>query len=207
MQHSETALNNFKSNHKEEEYLSTIPPFQLSKVVVKALEKLNEEENHKLFTSEETPKKDIIYLYRLFLQLINKNNNELKNKNDEEFWKSAKEIIFTNRKDKFGAHIKDMAAQIDFSPENLKVINEMYKQCPDKFVPKYFSNLCQTTGLFFMLIKEILEYCGIMVGKKTCFPMEYKLLDYEVKLSQKREEKLNKMSVIDHKKKSLFNKS
>ena len=45
--------------------------------------------------------------------------------------------------------------------------------------------------VFFNLIKEIFKYCGIMVGKKTCIPMEYKLLDYELKLNQKKEEKLN----------------
>ncbi len=204
IQKNEKALNDFKSTHKEEEYLSTIPSFQLSKVVIKALEKLNEEQNQKLFTSEQTPNKDIIYLYKVFLQLINK-YSELKNKNIQDFWKSAKDIIYTSRKGQFGDHIKEMVNQIDFSAENLKVVNDMFKMNKEKFVPKYYNNLCQTTGLFFFLIKEILEYCGIMVGKKTCIPLEYKLLDYELKLNQKNEEKLNKMIEMAHKKKSLFN--
>ena len=202
----ETALNDIKSKYKEKEYLSTIPKFQLSKLVIKSLEKLNEETYHKLFTSEETPNKDIIYLYRIFLQLLNK-YNDLNNKNDKDFWKSAKDIIFTNRKGKFGDHIKEMAQLIDFSDENLSVVNDMYQQCADKFNPKYYSNLCQTTGYFSMLIKEILEYCGIIEEKKTCVPMKYKFFDYELKLYKKREEKLSKMSEMAHKKRSLFNKS
>ena len=207
IQKNEKALNDFKSTHKkEEEYLSTIPSFQLNKAAIKALEKLNEEQNQKLFTSEQTPNKDIIYLYKVFLQLINK-FSELKNKNIQDFWKSAKDIIYTSRKGQFGDHIKEMVNQIDFSVENLKIVNDMFKMNKEKFVPKYYSNLCQTTGLFFFLIKEILEYCGIMVGKKTCIPLEYKLLDYELKLNQKNEEKLNKMIEMAHKKKSLFNKN
>ena len=206
LQQSEKELNDFKSKHKEEEYSSTIPQFQLSKVVIKSLEKLNEEASHKLFTSEETPNKYIIYVYRVFLQLLNK-DNELNNKNDKIFWKSAKDIIFTNRKGQLSDHIKDMATQIDFSAQNLSVVNNMYKQCKDIFAPKHFNNICLTTGYFSVLIREILEFCGIMEGKKTCFPLKYKILDYEFQLYKKREEKLSKMSEMDHKKKSLFNKS
>ena len=53
----------------------------------------------------------------------------------------------------------------------------------------------------------ILEYCGILVGKKTAIPLIYKRLDYELKLNKKKEEKLNRMNEMAHKKKSLFIKS
>ena len=101
-----------------------------------------------------------------------------------------------------------MLTQLDFSEENLRIVNDIYKECMDKFsIPKYYNNLCLTTGIFFFLVKEILEYCGILVGKKTAIPLIYKRLDYELKLNKKKEEKLNRMNEMTHKKKSLFIKS
>ena len=37
----------------------------------------------------------------------------------------------------------------------------------DKLKPKYFGNICGTTGLFVFLIKDCLEYCGAVEDKKT----------------------------------------
>ena len=207
IQENEKDFNEFKSKYKEEEYLTSINPFQLNKAAIKILEKLNEENSAKIFTSEEIPNKDLIYIYRLFLQLINK-DPKIRNKNDKEFWKLAKDKIFTNKKGQLSEHVKEMLTQLDFSEENLRIVNDIYKECMDKFsIPKYYNNLCPTTGIFFFLVKEILEYCGILVGKKTAIPLIYKRLDYELKLNKKKEEKLNRMNEMAHKKKSLFIKS
>ena len=205
LQENENALNQFKLKNKEEDYKSPIPPFQLGKAGLKALEKLNEENYHKLFISEEIPNKDIIFIYRLFLQLINK-NNEILPTNDSEFWKLAKNRLFDSKKDKFGDHIKELAQQLNLSDENIKIVDNMCKNNMEKLTPKYYNSLCPTTPLFFLLIKEILEYCGILVGKKTPIPMEYKKLEYDLKILKEKEEIINKIAEKAHKKKSLFKK-
>ena len=207
IQENEKAIKEFKSKYKEEEYLKSIKSFEISKASIKVLEKLNEEKSANIFTSEKIPNKDLIYIYRLFLQLINK-DKEINNKNDKEFWNLAKDKIFTNKKGELSENVKEMLTQLNFSEENLRLVNNIYKECMDKFsIPKYYNNLCPTTGIFFFLVKEILEYCGILVGKKTSIPLIYKRLDYELKLTKKNEEKLNRMNEMAHKKKSLFKKS
>ena len=200
LEESENALNQFKSKNKEEEYIGEIPQFQLSRTGLKILEKLNEENNQKLFTSEEIPNKDIILIYRLFLQLVNKDKDiNIKNIKDEDFWKIAKDKIFINKKGQFGEHIKEMINEIDFSCENLDATSNISKNYMDKLNAKYISNLSQTTGMFFVLIKEIFEYCGIFENKKTSLAIEYRRLEYNLKKYKEKEERLNKIIDITQK--------
>ena len=199
LQESENALNKIKSTFKEEDNSGNIPPFQLSKIGLKSLEKINEEVSPVIFASEEIPNRDIINLFRLFFQLINK-DKEMINKKDDEFWKFAKDKLFTSKKGKLDEHIKEMLNQLDFSEENLYTINKNYKNCFDKIaLPKYYSNLNNTVGYFSFLIKEILEYSGILYNnKKTCIQLNYKRLLYIIELikdkNKKNEQILNKIN-------------
>ena len=168
---------------------------------MKAIDKLNDESLHKLFESNDIPNKDIIRIYRIFLQFICKDKNEIKNKDDAEFWKLVKDKIYNNKKDNLAEHVKELIKEIDFSDENLKIIDDMTKDCKEKIIPKYFNNLCATTGIFSMLLKEILEYCGIIIGKKTPLPMEYKRLEFNLKNYKDKDEKLNKLNDLAIKKK------
>ena len=200
LKESENALNQFKSKNKEEEYIGEIPQFQLSRTGLKILEKLNEENNQKLFTSEEIPNKDIILIYRLFLQLVNKDKDiNIKNIKDEDFWKIAKDKIFINKKGQFGEHIKEMINEIDFSCENLETTSDISKNYMDKLNAKYISNLSQTTGMFFVLIREIFDYCGIFENKKTSLAIEYRRLEFKLKKNKEKEERLQKIIDITQK--------
>ena len=193
LKESENSLNLFKTKHKEEEYTAEITPFTLNKTGMKALEKLNEEKNYQeIFISETIPKKDLIFIYRLFLQLISKDNKK-NNQTDNDFWKSAKDIIFTNRKAKLGDHLKEMIKEINFSDDNILIINEMCKGKEDKLTPKYYNSLCPTTALIFLLMKDIFDYCGIFASKKTCLPLQYKRLEHGVKINKEKGEKIKKM--------------
>ena len=190
---NEEALNQFKTKYKEEEYKAEISPFSLNKTGIKVLEKLNEEANYeKIFISEEIPNKDIIFIYRLFLQLINKDNKKI-NQNDTELWKSAKDIIFTNKKEKLGNHLTQMIKEINLSDDNILIINDMCKGKKEILTPKYYTNLCPTTALFVLIIKDIFEYCGILIGKKPSLPMQYKKLEFAVKRNKEKEEIIKKM--------------
>jgi hypothetical protein len=160
---------------------------------MKVLEKLNEEANYeKIFISEEIPNKDIIFIYRLLLQLINKDNKKI-NQNDTELWKSAKDILFTNRKEKLGNHLTQLIKEINYSDDNILIINDMCKGKNETLTPKYYNNLCPTTALIFLIIKEILEYCGILIGKKTSLTMQYKKLEFAVKKNKEKEELIKTM--------------
>ena len=115
-------------------------------------------------------------------------------------WQLVKDKIYNNKKDKLAEHIKELIKELDLSDENLKLVDNMTKNCKDKLSPKTFTTLCPTTAVFSMLIKDILEYSGIIKGKKTPLPMEYKRLEYNLKYYKDKEEKLNKMKDIAFKK-------
>ena len=193
LKENEEALNRFKTKYKEEEYKAEISPFVLNKTEMKVVERLNEEAKYeKIFISEEIPNKDIIFIYRLFLQLINKDNKKI-NQNDTELWKSAKEILFTNKKEKLGNHLTQLIKEINYSDDNILIINDMCKGKNETLTPKYYNNLCPTTALIFLIIKEIFEYCGILISKKTSLPMQYKKLEFAVKKNKEKEELIKTM--------------
>ena len=195
LQESENDLNKLKSNNNEEQYKTEIVPLKLSKASIKALEKLNEEEYQKLFTTEKAPEnRDIILIYRLFLQLLNKNdNNKIKEQKDNEFWAFARDKLFVNKEGNFGDYIKALIEQIDFSKENLKEVNDFCKIYKDKLSQKYISSLCHTTGLFLIFIRDILDYCGIFESNKASLPLNYQRLEYNYNFYKENEEKLNKI--------------
>ena len=179
LQESENDLNKLKSNNNEDQYKADIFTLKLSKASIKALEKLNEEEYQKLFISEKEPdNRDITLIYRLFLQLLNKSDNRIKEQKDKEFWVLVRDKLFVKKEGNFGDYIKALIEQIDFSKENLKEVNDFCKIYKDKLNQKYISSLCHTTGLFFVFIRDILDYCGIFESNKACLPLNYQRLEY-----------------------------
>ena len=45
-------------------------------------------------------------------------------------------------------------------------IEQIMKGKKDNISPSYFSKLCGSTGLLMFLIRELLEYCGVIISKK-----------------------------------------
>ena len=40
----------------------------------------------------------------------------------------------------------------------------------NKIVPNYFSKICGTTGLLVFIVKDALEYCGVIINDKKTQP-------------------------------------
>ena len=111
-------------------------------------------------------------------------------------WQLVKDKIYNNKKDKLAEHVKELINELDLSDGNLELVNDMTKNCKDKLLPKYFNTLCPTTSIFAFLIKDILEYSGIIITKSTSLPLIYKRLENKLKNYQDKDEKLNKMKDI-----------
>ena len=45
-------------------------------------------------------------------------------------------------------------------------MNRLLVGIKPKFIHTTFSKICPTTGLLFFLIKEALEYCGVLINEK-----------------------------------------
>ena len=143
--------------------------FNLSIGTLKALELLDNEEHLKFFTSEkyDSFSDDIYLVYKIIFQLTP--FNEIKNsENKKEFFEKMCQYISDNIKgDKIGDLFKIIVNNFDFSQENIFQIKKIIKGNEDKLKPKYYSKICQTTGLVIFLIKDILEYLGLNQTKKT----------------------------------------
>lgn len=78
----------------------------------------------------------------------------------------------------------------DFSSENLYKIIKLFEKEINKINPTYYSKICSTTSLFIFLLKDALEYSGIIiVEKKSQLQKIYNNYNYfldniEIKLSK-----------------------
>ena len=154
------------------EVLNTVPPqFSLSKSTIKAIELLNEDKYNKIFNEKELspPLNEILFVYRIFFQLL-KVNSIYQIKDDNLFWMEASEYILKNNNGKTGEFFKDSINNFDFSIKNIYEIKKIVSGNEDKIKPTVFSKICATTGLIIFLIKDTLEYIGIIHNIKKNIP-------------------------------------
>ena len=69
--------------------------------------------------------------------------------------KYSGEIIFSN------------LDKLDLSDENLFKVSRVILNKEKKITPNYYSKTCATTGLIIFILKDILEYVGLISDKKT----------------------------------------
>ncbi len=151
----------------DEDLKIEIPKFQLSKGSIKAIGLLNQDLYVKIFFDNILPKnfEHIIIIYRILAQLI-KNENLINIKNNKDFWIEFCTWFILEGKNNLGVFINQLIKQFDFSKENIKIIKRFVNNTYYKIVPAIYSNLCITTGLIVFIIKDALEYCGIIINKK-----------------------------------------
>ncbi len=95
-----------------------------------------------------------------------------------------------------GSLISTLVKSFDFSNINIYKINKLVEKNNAKIAPAYFSKICATTGLFIFLIKDALEYAGVIYqDKKTPQGRIYQNLLFSVEYDN---DKLNKIkSLLD----------
>ena len=170
--HSDTIqekINEIKEKCSESDLNIVNTEFNLSIGTLKAIELLNNKEHLKFFSKENysTFSDDLYIVYKIIFQL-NKNNEIKNSENKKEFFEKMCKYISDNIKDdKIGDLFKIIVNNFDFSQENIFQIKKIIKGNEDKLKPKYYSKICQTTGLVIFLIKDILEYLGLNQTKKT----------------------------------------
>jgi hypothetical protein len=84
----------------------------------------------------------------------------------------------------------------DFSEENLWKITKIIGNREKKITPTFYSKTCGTTGLIIFLIKDAMEYAGIIIDKKTLPARTYKTYIY---LLSKAKQKLDRMDDFEKK--------
>ena len=137
-------------------------------------------------------------VYRLFFQLL-KNNNICKINNDKLFWLEASEYILNNSNGKLGDFFKESINNFDFSFKNTYEIKKIINGNEEKIKPTFFSKYCRTTGLAIFLIKDSLEYLGIIHNPKKNIPcILLKYLEYIKDIENKIERYINDIKKINN---------
>ena len=154
---------------------------------------LNNEAYIKVFKIRELtpPLNEILLIYRIFFQLL-KSSNIYNIKDDKLFWIEACEYILNNNNGKTGEFFKESIHNFDFSPQNIYEIKKIVGGNVDKIKPNVYSRICGTTGLLIFLIKDTLEYIGIIHSIKKNIPsIMLKYLEYIGEIQNNIEKYIN----------------
>ena len=145
--------------------------FQVSRGAVKAVELLNNPLYSKLFKKPvlEKNSEEICKIYRILFTLL----GEYKIANipeDDYFWIKCTEYLNNKSNGKIGSFILDKFKNITFDKQKIVLMNKYLIGMKKKINPNYFPKICGTTGLLIFLIKDALEYCGVIINDKKTQP-------------------------------------
>ena len=173
-------INSLKLKYEGEQFELEPPKFSLARSTVKAIEYLNNEEKTKLFHEKELlpPLDNVIFIYKIFFQFLK--DNDLKDiQNDNLFWIKASDYIIEKSNGKIGDFFRDSVDNFEFTPKNIFEVKKLVHGKEDQLKPASFSKICPTTGFVVFLIKDTLEYCGIILSLKKNIPsLCLKYLEY-----------------------------
>ena len=98
---------------------------------------------------------------------------------DKLFWVKCCEYLNSNSDGKIGDFILTKIEKCDYNNKIIYFIEKLIKGQKHNITPSYFSKFCGSTGLLIFLLKELLEYCGVIIApKKTQICRIYNNLKY-----------------------------
>ena len=164
-------INALKLKYSNDQFNTDPPTFSLSRGTVKAIELLNNEHYDNIFHDKEllSPLDSIIFVYRIFFQFL-KDNNLKYIQNDHLFWTKASDYILEKSNGRIGDFFRDSVENFDFDVKNIFEAKRLVYGKEDQLKPAAFTKICATTGLVIFLIKDTLEYCGIIASLKKNIP-------------------------------------
>ena len=164
-----------------------ITEFSLGKAAAKAIDSLNDKHHVEYFKKEQPPNEVILLTYRILYQLINKEKDILKEKNNEKFWQLFRESMLKHSEGGIGHFIQNEFKNLDFSEENIYRLHLICEGQEERLGPVNIISKKDITAKFIcFLIKEALEYIKIVIGvnknKKVSISVVYKkYLEYIIK--------------------------
>ena len=173
-------INELKNKYNSKQLEPPLFSFGLSRGTEQGIDFLNEDSYNDIFMKKELkpPLNEIIIVYRIFFQLMDK-NNFTSIKDDNLFWNKICNYILENNNGKTGDFFKDCVDHFDFSGKNILKIRNIAFGNEYKLKPVYFSNICKTTMFVVHVVKDSLEYCSVIKnGKKNIPGLNMKYLDY-----------------------------
>ena len=175
-------ITKIRLKYSNDELSQSFSKFQIARGGAKAVELLNNDLYSNIFKKSLTEKKidEICIVYRVLLTLFgefkicNISSNKL-------FWIKCTEYINENSEGKIGTFILNKFNEITFEHKKIVLINKLLFGMKNNLNAKYFSKICGTTGLLIFIIKDVLEYCGVIINEKKTQPVRIldNLLQYK----------------------------
>ena len=161
-------INKFMTSYSKSEYTKPLGKFSVARNSANAILSIDKEMFSKIFKQKVLDIKlsDIYIVYRVLFVLIGE-PKIAEIVDDGEFWIKCIEYLNTNANNKIGSFILEKSKNFDFSHKSIYLLNKLLVGIKPKFNPASFSKINGTTGLVIFIIKDALEYAGILVSNKT----------------------------------------
>ena len=158
----------YEEKYSKEELNEPYIKFQMSKGALRAIKLLNNDIYSKIFRRPLLDNKycNIYIVYRiLFLFLGEFEIADILD--DKLFWVKCSEYLNSNSEGKIGDFIIKKIEERNYDNKTIYKVEKILNGKKDNIIiPSYFSKSCPSTGLIIFLIKELLEYCGIIISNK-----------------------------------------
>ena len=153
------SIKNEISSISEKKSLSDI---KFSEGAESSIKLLNENTMIKFFQESRPPRDDILFIFEVFFQMINKPIKDTYN-NKKTFWEKCCLYFLNEAHGKIGDMLNNIVKdnKMDVSEDNLYKIYILVKDKLDIIVPSHFNKICITTHLITFYIKDILNFLGI----------------------------------------------
>ena len=188
----EDKIKKLKNNSNSKEPTSKlIKEFKLSKDVIRNLKQLNEAQNIKLFKEKQINKNkitEINIIYKILLLLLGE-KKLVEISDDYTFWKKCCKYFLDKSEGKIGNCIINQVKNFYFDHQTINLIEFTLIGNKNNILNGYYEKLCKTTGLIMPLIKQALEYCGIITTDNKYNPRILDNLKYNLML-------INKLDII-----------
>jgi hypothetical protein len=161
-------IKGLEEKYSKDELNEPLKKFELSRGALKAIGLLDDEIYMRIFIRpvQEKILKEISTIYRIFCQFLGF-NDIVEIKNDKLFWEKFSKYVLDNKGEKLSQFCSETSKKFIFDDKNILKVKSLAKDLNEKLKPKYWTNICGTTGFFVFMIKDAVEYSGVLVDKKT----------------------------------------
>jgi len=118
-------------------------------------------------------------------------------RDDGDFWKECCKYFLSEAKT--GDLIANSVKNFDFSNETLYKVHRVTINKDKKLLPSFYSKICSTTGIVIFLIKDTLEYIGLVSSDKKTMPGPNKLLKLYNAVLEQSKLKVEHLKVLENK--------
>ena len=184
-------IKEYEENYSNNELNEPFIEYHLSRGAEKAIQLLNKNTYSKIFRRPvlDNNLSQIYIAYRILFIFFDE--IEIANISDDKlFWIKCTEYLNTKSEEgKIGDFILSKFENYNCDSKTVYYIEKIMEGKKDNMSPSYFSKICGSTGLLIFLIKELMEYCGVIIStKKTQLSRVYQNLIFFKKLVNKLSE-------------------